>query len=221
VKHFDFFIDTSLRIINFCAVIVSLLTRFHPPTIPSNFRPIHKFAVPLDQTLKDYNNVPPPDALPPENANLRLLIEGSAAMVARCGKSIEDVYMEKSKTNSLFSFLRSGAEGHDYYIRKLWENKQKFVDKSKQAEKLTAERRGRILGERPLASTTFGGNDVKVKAREVINSESSLGDSLTKSLSLVSSLSNIGVSGYVVIMANWPHSREKKFVLDQSSPQTV
>ncbi|KAF3332758.1 G patch domain-containing protein 1 [Carex littledalei] len=160
------------------------LERFRPPAIPPNFRPIHKFAVPLDQTLKDYNNAPPPDALRPEDANLRLLIDGSAAMVARCGKSIEDVYMEKSKTNPLFFFLRSGAEGHDYYIRKLWENKQKFVDESKQAEKLTSEKRGRILGERPLASTTFGGNVVSVKAREVINKQSTLGDTSTKPISL-------------------------------------
>lgn len=175
------------------------VTRFHPPAIPPNFRPIHKFAVPLDQTLKDYNNAPPPDASPPEDANLRLLIEGSAAMVARCGKSIEDVYMEKSKTNPLFFFLRSGAEGHDYYIRKLWENKQKFVDESKQAEKLTAEKRGRILGERPLASTTFGGNGVSVKAREVIIPQPSLGDTLTKPISLVSFLSNMRVSVFVVL----------------------
>lgn len=184
-----------------CVLLFFFLTRFRPPTIPPNFRPIHKFAVPLDQTLKDYNKALPPDALPPEDANLRLLIDGSAAMVARCGKSIEDVYMEKSKTNPLFFFLRSGAEGHDYYIRKLWENKQKFVDESKQAEKLTSEKRGRILGERPLASTTFGGNVVSVKAREVINRQSTLGETSTKPISLVSFLSNMCVSLYVLTMA--------------------
>ncbi|KAJ4808095.1 G patch domain-containing protein 1 [Rhynchospora pubera] len=160
------------------------LERFYPPAIPSNFRPIHKFGAPLDQTLKNYNSVPPPDAPPPENTNLRLLIEGSAAMVARCGKSIEDLYMEKSKTNPLFLFLKSGAEGYDYYVRKLWENKQKFVDNLKPAEKLTAENRGRILGERPLASTTSRVNDVSVKAREVINTQSSHGDTVTKPISL-------------------------------------
>lgn len=90
---------------------------------------------------------------------MKLLIDGVATLVARCGKLFEDLSREKNQTNPLFSFL-IGGNGHEYYARKLWEARQKRADQTKlgsevkasppRVQKLTAESRGNILGERPL-----------------------------------------------------------------------
>ncbi|GAB2209559.1 hypothetical protein Droror1_Dr00026778 [Drosera rotundifolia] len=133
------------------------LERFDPPVTPKDFVPQHKFTAPRDlgkQTL----DVPPPEVPPPEDNNLKLMIDGVATLLARSGKLFEDLSRDKNQSNPLFSFL-SGGNGYDYYARKLWEEQQKHTDlkkylsvenSSSSAQKLTAESRGRILGERPL-----------------------------------------------------------------------
>nr|XP_023874748.1 G patch domain-containing protein TGH-like isoform X1 [Quercus suber]POE83129.1 g patch domain-containing protein tgh [Quercus suber] len=133
------------------------LERFDPPVIPKDFVPCHKFPGPLETNYRLADS-PPPEVPPPEDNNLKLLIEGVATLVARCGKLYEDLSKEKNQSNPLFNFL-TGGNGHDYYARKLWEERQKRTDQSRQQvdvklsssmRKMTAESRGKILGERPL-----------------------------------------------------------------------
>ncbi|KAK9278310.1 hypothetical protein L1049_027875 [Liquidambar formosana] len=133
------------------------LERFDPPVIPKDFVPYHKFPGPLEIDNKRADP-PPPEVPPPEDNNLRVLIEGVATLVARCGKLFEDLSREKNQSNPLFCFL-TGGDGHEYYTRKLWEERQKHNDHTKQqldgksspsVQKMTAESRGKILGEKPL-----------------------------------------------------------------------
>ncbi|XP_039054391.1 G patch domain-containing protein TGH isoform X2 [Hibiscus syriacus] len=139
------------------SVSVCQLERFDPPVIPKDFVPHHKFPGPLE-TLKKLDVPSPPEVLPPDDCNLKLLIEGVAKLVARCGKLFEDLSRKKNQSNPLFSFL-SGGNGHDYYERRLWEEHQKFGDQAKllldgklspSMQKMTAESRGKLLGEKPL-----------------------------------------------------------------------
>ncbi|XP_047315906.1 G patch domain-containing protein TGH isoform X2 [Impatiens glandulifera] len=131
--------------------------RFEAPAVPRNFASHHIFPSPLDVSIKTIGP-PPPEISPPQDDNLRILIDGVATLVARCGKLFEDLSREKNQSNPLFAFL-SGGDGFDYYSRKLWEERHKCIDQNKQpfagktaivAQKMTAEHRGRILGEKPL-----------------------------------------------------------------------
>ena len=166
-------------------------SRFLPPEIPDGFDAQHKFPTPV-QSAEKFSDSAPVEVPPPEDTSLTLLIDGCAAMVARCGKHIEDFYKEKSKTNPQFMFL-SGGDGCKYYMRKLWEHQQKYVGqqrpdsaKSKtSSENLTAENRGRILGERPLdRSTKLHSPSLSVK--EAVQLQSNLVDTFVKPISLVS-----------------------------------
>lgn len=170
-----------------------LLSRFDPPSIPNDFEPHHKFPAPLET---EYNlaDPPPPEVLPPEDNNMRILIEGFATLVARCGKLFEDLSKEKNKTNPLFCFL-TGGNGHDYYARKLWEEQRKRKDDRKQQQnlqpmpnvhKMTAEVRGNILGERPLERTSRDSSS-SVSSADV-QLQFNLSDTFTKPASLVSGI---------------------------------
>lgn len=158
------------------------LERFQPPVIPSKFEPFHKFT---SRIMDKFAELPPSEVPPPENNNLKLLIEGIATLVARCGKIFEDLSREKNKSNPLFSFL-SGGNGHEYYQRKLWEAKQKGSHQKHEDtpsnQKLTAESRGRILGEKPLERSS---KDSLVGRKEVILLQSNLTDTFTKPSSSV------------------------------------
>ncbi|KAL6318921.1 hypothetical protein AAG906_001394 [Vitis piasezkii] len=167
------------------------LERFDPPVVPKNFVPHHKFRAPLDDSNKHDGDPPPPEAIAPEDNNLKLLIEGVATLVARCGKLFEDLSREKNQSNPLFSFL-TGGNGCDYYARKLWEERQKHNDKSKQlldvkssptVQKMTAESRGKILGERPLERSSRDTNS-SVASADVIQLQFNLSDTFTKPASL-------------------------------------
>lgn len=147
------------------------LERFDPPVIPKGFVPHHKFPTTLGRDNK-FSGPPPEEVSPPEDKNLKLMIDGVATMVARCGKLFEDLSREKNKSNPIFSFLY-GGNGHEYYIRKLWEEKQKREDgKSEQlvgkeflkAQKMTAESRGKILGEKPLDRSTNDKNSASMSS---------------------------------------------------------
>ena len=173
----------------------NLSFRFDPPVVPKNFVPHHKFRAPLDDSNKHDGDPPPPEAIAPEDNNLKLLIEGVATLVARCGKLFEDLSREKNQSNPLFSFL-TGGNGCDYYARKLWEERQKHNDKSKQlldvkssptVQKMTAESRGKILGERPLERSSRDTNS-SVASADVIQLQFNLSDTFTKPASLVSSM---------------------------------
>ncbi|XP_075107730.1 G patch domain-containing protein TGH isoform X1 [Nicotiana tabacum] len=166
------------------------LERFDPPVIPQNFVPHHKFAAPLDFDYKT-PNIPPPDVPSPEDNNLRILIEGLATLVARSGKILEDISREKNQFNPLFCFLNGGT-GHDYYARKLWEERQKRNDQGKQqvdakmsrnVQKMTAESRGQILGEKPIERSLKDANTAGISA-DAINFPSNLSDTFTKPASV-------------------------------------
>uniref|UniRef100_A0A5B7CE04 Putative G patch domain-containing protein 1 n=1 Tax=Davidia involucrata TaxID=16924 RepID=A0A5B7CE04_DAVIN len=162
------------------------LERFDPPVIPKDFVPHHKFLAPLDIDNK-LADAPPPEIPPPEDNNLKILIEGVATLVARCGKLFEDLSREKNQSNPLFSFL-NGGKGHDYYSRKLWEERQKRNDQTKQqwdgkmlpsVQKMTAESRGKILGEKPLERSP-GDVSSSVNSTDSVQLQLNLSDTFTK-----------------------------------------
>ncbi|CAL5198514.1 unnamed protein product [Lathyrus oleraceus] len=137
------------------------MERFEAPLVPKDFVPRHSFSGPREINRQNYE-VPPPDVPPPEDGNLKILIEGVANLVAKCGKLYEDLSREKNQSNPLFNFL-SGGTGDDYYARKLWEAQQKCNGQTRGhldgkmppgVQRLTAESRGQILGERPLEKTS-------------------------------------------------------------------
>lgn len=171
--------------------MATLFIRFDPPVVPKDFVPQHRFAGP-----PEFNNrqadPPPPEVCPPEENDLRVLIEGVATLVARCGKLFEDLSREKNQSNPLFGFLR-GEKGHDYYSRKLWEERQKRNGQTKlqldgksspSVQKMTAESRGRILGERPLEKSSK--ELIASVTPADIHLQFHLGDTFTKPLSFVS-----------------------------------
>ncbi|KAF2536423.1 hypothetical protein F2Q68_00018921 [Brassica cretica] len=146
--------------------------RFDPPKIPKDFVARHKFLGPREAETKP-TAVPSPDVSPPEDKNLKLLIDGFATFVSRCGKLYEDLSREKNESNQLFDFLRGGS-GHDYYVRRLWEEQQKHGDQSNlqldfkvplSVEKMTAEKRGGL-------QFTSGGTE-QIKDSGVVDMKSS------------------------------------------------
>ncbi|CAN0902477.1 G patch domain-containing protein TGH [Linum grandiflorum] len=159
------------------------MERFNAPEVPKDFVPRHKFAGPLkaeDKTALP----PPPEVPPPEDSNQKVLIDGVATLVARCGKLFEDLSREKNQSNPSFGFLM-GGKGHDYYERKLWEEQQKHTDHKKlplddksslSTPKMNAENRGKILGERPLERSSGS------LAAQEVNLQSNLSDTFTKPL---------------------------------------
>ncbi|CAK9133815.1 unnamed protein product [Ilex paraguariensis] len=161
-------------------------TRFDPPAIPKTFLPHHKFPASLE--IENYfASAPPPEVPPPDDSNLKVLIEGVATLVARCGKLFEDLSKEKNQSNPLFSFL-TGGNGHDYYTMKLWEERRKHKDQTKQkldgkmsprVQKMTAESRGKILAEKPLERTTRDTSS-PVTSADTVNLQFNLSDTFTK-----------------------------------------
>ncbi|KAM1186657.1 hypothetical protein ACFX1Q_016562 [Malus domestica] len=160
--------------------------RFDPPVVPKDFVPNHKFSGPLDSGCK-LGDPGPTEVSPPEDNNLKLLIDGVATLVARCGKLFEDLSREKNQSNPLFSFL-VGGNGHDYYARKLWEERQKRGNNTKEIldgklsprkQKMTAESRGKFLGERPLERSSKESSS-SVASEEAIQLQYNLSDTFTK-----------------------------------------
>ncbi|KAL2935901.1 G patch domain-containing protein TGH [Bienertia sinuspersici] len=162
------------------------LERFDPPIVPKDFVPQHKFPPPDANNLK--NGLAPPEVPPPQDNNLKVMIEGVAALVARCGKLFENISREKNQSNPLFSFL-NGGNGQEYYARKLWEAQQKCKDHIRMqpdeklyatVPKMTAESRGKILGERPLERTLKDTTSDAAAAIDDIHTPSNLSDTFTK-----------------------------------------
>lgn len=171
------------------------IRRFSPPSIPQDFVPRHKFPASVENDSKS-GEIPPTEVPPPEDNNLKVLIEGVATLVARCGKLFEDLSKEKNQSNPLFAFL-SGGNGADYYARKLWEERQKrgeqnklWEEKSHNSEKLTAERRGAILGEKALERNSRDSSSMVASAASV-NVQIKLSDTFTKPASVSTSLCTV------------------------------
>ncbi|KAK9091101.1 hypothetical protein Sjap_024278 [Stephania japonica] len=168
----------------------NFFNQFNPPIVPTDFEPHHKFFASLE-TEKKLACPPPPEVLPPEDNNLRVMIDGFATLVARSGKLFENLSREKNKKNPLFSFL-SGGNGHDYYERRLWEEQQKHGDEIKQplnlksmqsVDRMTAESRGKILGERPLERSSKD-SSAPVASTDAIQLQFNLSDTFTKPTSM-------------------------------------
>ncbi|CAE6115966.1 unnamed protein product [Arabidopsis arenosa] len=165
------------------------MERFNPPKIPKDFVARHKFSGPLEAETKPTVSAPP-EVPPPADNNLKLLIEGFATFVSRCGKLYEDLSREKNQSNQLFDFLREG-NGHDYYARRLWEEQQKRKDQSKLTldvklspivQKMTAETRGSLLGEKPL-QRSLTETDTSASSGGSFQFPTNLSDTFTKSAS--------------------------------------
>lgn len=152
----------------------------------------HKFPGPREAESKPTVSAPP-DVPPPEDNNLKLLIDGFATFVSRCGKLYEDLSREKNQSNQLFDFLR-GGNGHEYYVRRLWEEQQKRTDQSKllfdvkpspSVQKMSAETRGSLLGEKPL-QRSLKETDASASSGGSFQFPTNLSDTFTKSASSVS-----------------------------------
>ncbi|GKU95063.1 hypothetical protein SLEP1_g8469 [Rubroshorea leprosula] len=161
--------------------------RFNPPVIPKDFVPHHKFPGPLE-TEKKLAISPCPEVPPPDDNNLKILIEGVATLVARCGRLFEDLSREKNQSNPLFSFL-SGGNGREYYARKLWEEHQKRDDQTKLSldgklspsmKKMTADSRGKLLGEKPLERSSRDISSTSVTSGVSVNLQHDLSNTFTK-----------------------------------------
>lgn len=196
-----------------------MVLRFDPPLVPKDFVPHHKFAGPLetDQKVPD---AAPPEVSPPEDNNLKLLIDGVATLVARCGKLFEDLSREKNQSNPMFNFLL-GGNGHDYYMRKLWEARQKRADQKKDQldgkaspsmQKLTAESRGKILGERALERHSNNASP-SVASSNSIHLQYNLSDTFIKPASLVSPIHLSSSDAYILGFHNCLNFYSHSFVM--------
>lgn len=164
------------------------LERYDPPVILKDFVAYHKFPGPVETDSR--LATPPPEVPPPEDSNLKLLIEGVATLVARCGKLFEDLSREKNQSNPLFGFL-NGGNGHEYYVRKLWEEQQKHNDHTKRVfndknlsssvQKMTVDSRGKLLGERPLEKSS------RESLSGAVHFQSNLSETFTKPASIMES----------------------------------
>nr|GEW63448.1 G patch domain-containing protein TGH [Tanacetum cinerariifolium] len=110
---------------------LSIKDKKNPSVKEHGILPGFKAATSSDNQLeKKQSEVPPVKVPPPVDNKLKVLIEGVANLVARCGTLFEELSKEKNQSNPLFDFL-NGGNGHDYYKRKLWEAREKHNGKSK------------------------------------------------------------------------------------------
>lgn len=193
--------------------------RFDPPAIPKDFVPHHKFTSPLGNDRQNAET-PPLEVPPPEDKNLKVLIEGVASLVARCGKLFEDLSREKNQSSPLFSFLNGGS-GSDFYAWKLWEERRKRGEQPKplveetpqKPEQLTAESRGKILGEKALERSSRDSDSLPASAS--VSLQFKLSDTFTKP-ALAVSLSNcygVGPINFLVYTSSWSlvYRSERKY----------
>ncbi|KAI4323942.1 hypothetical protein L6164_023513 [Bauhinia variegata] len=139
---------------------LNLLSRnFVAPVIPKDFLPHHKFPEPLEIECKHYD-VPPQEVPPPEDGTLKLLIEGVASLVARSG-----------------NFGRH-ARSAEIKVGGSWTGKC-----LPSVQRLTAESRGKILGEKPLEKS-FQEPSSSVSSKD-IHLQLNLSDTFTKSASFL------------------------------------
>jgi G patch domain-containing protein 1 len=140
---------------------------FPPPLIPRGWQPFHRFATPLQPPAPPpgpppgrggrAGPPPPPPPAPPADAELAARCDTLAVFVARNGPSFEDLARQRQRTDARFSFL-FGGEGAEYYA---WRCAQLRAQPApprpeQRSAPLSAEQRGRMLGEAPLGSSAEG-----------------------------------------------------------------
>lgn len=128
--------------------------------IPADFTSSHVLPAPLD--VEQYLVRQEPPEVPSPDLQTSKAINGVAAFVARSGRNFEDMLKEKHLNNPQLAFLFEGRAGHEFYVRRLWEEERRFP---KQVNKkilsrsddsrveLLGTNRGMILGEKPLPKT--------------------------------------------------------------------
>lgn len=183
--------DGVLPGFNLASVSTCRMEWFIPSTVAPGFVTRHKFSVPLE-VERNCLQLPPPEASPPHDSELCMMIEGLATFVARSGKIFEDLSREKNANNPLFCFL-FGGPGHDYYRRKLWEEQKRLAEQGRapieksserKGKKLNSEDRGQVLGETPLEKSS-GSARKCVSSDDVDRLQSILFDTFTKPASLL------------------------------------
>ncbi|CAM6103046.1 unnamed protein product [Calypogeia fissa] len=134
--------------------------RLPSPVIPADFTTTHILPPPL-AVIQYLSRQEPPD-VPSPDPKAAKAINGVAAFVARSGQKFEDILKEKHFNNPQFAFLFYGRLGHEFYVRKLWEEQRNLSIQGKKqslsrSESIRSEsvraNSGNILGERPLPQT--------------------------------------------------------------------
>ncbi|KAI5073409.1 hypothetical protein GOP47_0011422 [Adiantum capillus-veneris] len=156
---------------------------FPPPVVPPDFVGKHQFRDSLESETVVFS-YEPPEVSPPDDPQLRKLIDGLATFVARSGQKLESLYKEKQSSNSLFDFLSEG-NGHEYYKWKLWKEQKKNSKEGAQGNRkeatLNSVQRGHMLGEIPLRRPTM------VPPEDRARLQSALASSFTSSTAKVES----------------------------------
>jgi hypothetical protein len=169
---------------------------FEPPVVPKGFVARHKF---VPEGLGFSGGLRTAEVPPPEDEELRRNIEMLAAFVANAGgEKLEEIARERNKGKAEFAFLFGGV-GKEYYE---WKNSElarkgqggesrveekgpvdrggfrkpaEFGGRSgrDRAPRMTAEDRGRLLGETPLpktedAKSVMAGDQKAGSAREAL-----------------------------------------------------
>jgi hypothetical protein len=166
---------------------------FEPPVVPKGFVARHKF---VPEGLGFSGGLRAAEVPPPEDEELRRNIEMLAAFVANAGgEKLEEIARERNKGKAEFAFLFGGV-GKEYYEWKKSElaRKGQAVESEKgpvdrggfrkpaefggrsgrdRAPRMTAEDRGRLLGETPLpktedAKSVMAGDQRAGSAREAL-----------------------------------------------------
>jgi G patch domain-containing protein 1 len=131
---------------------------FPPPAVPRGWQPQPKFTTPLSPPMLSRGGVggssaPPPPPAPPPPADEELVkrCDTLADFVARNGPGFEDLARARQRDDPRFAFL-FGGPGAEYYA---WRCSQLRAAPAPQrpeqrSRPLTAEERGRILGEERL-----------------------------------------------------------------------
>lgn len=163
--------------------------RFPPPMVPPDFVAVHQFPDSLEAE-RALSRPEPAKASPPEDTELRKMIEGLATFVARSGQKVESIYMEIRKDDPKFQFL-FGGNGHSYYRRRLWEEQQKLAKEGKsqvilhntnKETVLDSAQRGEILGEIALDRKTLP-DAPSIAPEDHARLQSALSSAFTKSSS--------------------------------------
>ncbi|GBG92782.1 hypothetical protein CBR_g57132 [Chara braunii] len=128
-----------------------------PPSIPPDFQSIHRFpdgklALPGGSGDDGASAAAPPEVVePPADETVKKAVDTFAPLVAKIGQQLEDLARQKMTGKRTFGFL-FGREGSKYYMRRLWEEREKVRESARRAKAaaMDSNRRAQILGEQPL-----------------------------------------------------------------------
>ncbi|KAI3424986.1 hypothetical protein D9Q98_008367 [Chlorella vulgaris] len=155
------------------ATVTVAFTYFPPPRLPPNYVPVHRVRQPPPEAEAQRPSAAlapaPPQAPPPDDAELRQAIDSLAFFVARNGLIFENMARQRQEKEGRHAFL-SGGLGADYYrwrvhsLRAIIQPQQQQQQRRRKqplaigqrSAPLSADERGAMLGEQPLAAATAG-----------------------------------------------------------------